>query len=139
MSDSRRQYSDEDKANALAALGANGGDLRRTSRDVGVPFSTLQGWAKDRGLNQAVTELAVTKKKDLADELEAIALKLAEAMPDKVKDATLQQIATSLGIAVDKMQLLRGKATERTEATSTIEIRPIDYRVAVSMLGPKDD
>ena len=138
MSDNRRQYSDEEKANALAVLAANGGDLRGTARSLGIPKSTLENWAAQR-VSAAVSELADTKKKDLADELENIALKLVEAMPDKMQDATLQQIATSLGIAIDKMQLLRGKATERTEATSTIEIRPVDYRVAISMLGPKDD
>jgi hypothetical protein len=35
--------------------------------------------------------------------------------PEKMAQATIQQLATAAGIAVDKMQLLRGKPTEINE------------------------
>jgi Bacterial regulatory protein, Fis family len=43
----------------------------------------------------------------LADELEAVARRLAGALDGKIEEATLQQTATALGIVVTKMQLLR--------------------------------
>lgn len=134
MSDTRRQYSDAEKATALAALAANSGDLRGTARTIDIPKSTLEQWA-----NKAASATTDDKKKNLADELEAIALKLVAVMPDKIQAATLQQIATSLGITVDKMQLLRGKATERSEVVATIEVQPIDYRSNLTALQPPDE
>ena len=34
----RRRYSDEEKSDALVALQANGGNLKRTARELGVPI-----------------------------------------------------------------------------------------------------
>jgi len=107
----RRSYSDEDKAVALAALEANGGNKQRTAKDLCIPKSTLTEWANGSGAKNAETELRHQKKADLANELEAIAHQLAGAMGDKIANANLQQTATSLGITIDKMQLLRGKPT----------------------------
>lgn len=114
----RQQYSDEDKATALAALDANRGNVKGTAKNLGIPEPTLRSWAKGRGTNAAVADLQAHKKKDLADKLEDIAHKLAGAISDKIKDATLQQTATSLGIVVDKMQLLRGQPTNITDDAS---------------------
>lgn len=114
----RREYSDEDKATALAALDANGGNVQRTARTLGIPEPTLRGWARKRGIHPTVVELHDQKKGSLADELEEIAEKLAGAMPGKVAEASLQQTATSLGIVIDKMQLLRGQPTNITDDAS---------------------
>jgi len=51
------------------------------------------------------------KKDDLAIALEELAYRLVSVAPDKVGEATLQQIMTSAGIAIDKMQLLRQQPT----------------------------
>lgn len=136
MSDTRRQYSDVEKAQALAVLTANDNDVSRTARDLSIPRTTLIRWVESH--NQPIDALASEKKKNLADELEAIALKLVAVMPDKIQAATLQQIATSLGITVDKMQLLRGKATERIDTTASIEVLPVDYRKTISGLRPDE-
>lgn len=111
---SRRRYSDEERANALAALAANGGNVDRTARELGLPRKTLEHWAKG-DINPVVAELGQQKKVSLADRLEEVALALVAAMPRKLANATLQQIAVSLGIAVEKMQLLRGAPTSITE------------------------
>ena len=134
----KRRYSDEDKATALTVLAANNGDLRKTSRDTGVPFSTLRKWANNQGVNQSVITKGITKKKELSAELEDLAYKIVGVMPDKLDSASLQQLATSLGITIDKMQLLQGKPTERNETHATIEVKPIDYRVGLALLQPND-
>lgn len=132
----KRRYSDEDKATALAVLAAHNGDVSKTARETGVPRTTLQRWIEAE--NGAVAAIAADKKKGLADELETIAYKLVDAMPEKIAQATLQQLATSLGITIDKMQLLQGKPTERSETRATIEVKPIDYRVGLVLLQPND-
>jgi hypothetical protein len=41
----KRMYSDEEKASALAALAANGGNALLTAQQTGVPRTTLRKWA----------------------------------------------------------------------------------------------
>ena len=41
----RRTYTDEFRATALAALAANGGDLARTAAALDVPDRTPRAWA----------------------------------------------------------------------------------------------
>jgi len=50
--------------------------------------------------------------------MEDIAWQLAEAIPDKINNAPLGQTMISLGIAIDKMRLLREDSTSITESRS---------------------
>jgi hypothetical protein len=102
----KRRYSDDERASALAALDANGGDFSATARSTGVPRTTLIEWANGRA-HPAVSQIRQGKRGDLADELEGVAWKLVRAMPGKIDKAGLQQVAVSLGISVEKMRLLR--------------------------------
>lgn len=113
----RRRYTDADRASALAALDANENNLRKTSRDTGISVSTLKGWRDTRILEG--TQVRTQKKADLADKLEAVAHTLVGAIPDKVHEANLQQIATSLGIAIDKLRLLRDESTAIEEVRTS--------------------
>jgi transposase-like protein len=106
----RRNYSDDDKATALAALAANEGNLKRTAQQLGIPRRTLEHWSKGKS-HPAVRELAHQKKAELADRLEDIAHQLLDALPDKIANASLQHTAITLGIAVEKMRLLREQPT----------------------------
>lgn len=105
-----RRYSDEDRANTLAALAANEGNVARTAKQLGIPAKTVENWAKGTNHPEAA-ELGDRKKGVLADKLEEVAWKLAGALDQKIEQAGLQQTATSLGIVIDKMQLLRNKPT----------------------------
>lgn len=140
----RRQYSDAEKAESLAALDANGGNVSKTARDLGLPRKTLAQWADDRHIHQDVAELRQEKKIDLAARLEEIARQLAEAMPEKMATANLQQVATSMGIAIDKMQLLRGQPTNISDIAveqiaDRIERMTDDERVLLTrQLGAND-
>jgi transposase-like protein len=114
----KRRYSDEEKAAALATLDANGGNIAETQRQIGIPYRTLANWAAEERngtMHEDVANLGNIKKIDLAQRLEEIARELADAMPDKIERANLQQVATSMAIAIDKMQLLRGAPTSITD------------------------
>ena len=117
----RRHYSDEDRAAALAALRANGGNVRRTAGQVGVPASTLAGWAA--GDHAPVgAELRAGKKLELADRFEEIArAALGRVTAAKLDEANAPQLLTAAGIAVDKMRLLREQPTEITAQLVLIE------------------
>jgi hypothetical protein len=105
----RRSYSDEQKAEALAGLDANAGNVTRTARQLSLPRKTLDQWAKGR-VHPGVAELRHQKKEELADRLEALAYQLLDALPGKIAGASLIQIAVALGIVIDKMVLLRETA-----------------------------
>lgn len=107
----KRRYSDEEKAQALAILDACGGDVSKAARQAGVPRKTLGEWANGRAVVSVVAEIRQEKKAELSERLAEVAHKLVDAIPGKVSDATLQQVATSLGITIDKMQLLKGEPT----------------------------
>ncbi len=113
----KRQYSDNDKATFLAALDANGGNLSKTCRLLKIPRQTLQDWAAGRKISSDVPEMRQVKKEELAEKLEELAHALVEGIHRRVKDGvldpqvSLRDAATSLGIVIDKMQLLKGQPT----------------------------
>lgn len=121
-----RRYSDEDRSDAVAALCANGGNVKRTARELGIPEKTLANWAKgDRHPEAAAA--AEEKKGPLADRLEQVAWQLADAIPGKLDAAPLQQVATALGIVVDKLRLLRNEPTSisKTQGAGTDDLRDL--------------
>lgn len=107
----KRQYSDEDKANALLALEANGGNLKRTATQLKIPMSSLRDWRENRGTPPSVLEIREEKRGPLAERLEDIAHKIVDGMPNAIAGANLQQQAMAVAIMVDKAQLLQGKPT----------------------------
>lgn len=102
-----RRYRDDEKAAALAALAANKGNVLRTAKLLNIPATTITNWMNDAEFSKLGDE----KKGDLADELESVAWKLAGAIESKLKSAGLRDVSVSLGIAVDKLQLLRNLPT----------------------------
>lgn len=140
----RRRYSDQDRQEALAALAANGGNLDRTARQLGIPRATLQAW-RDGARHPEAAESAAPKKAALADRLEELAHKLLDAAcePGRLAGASLQQVATSLGIALDKMRLLRGQPTQIGEQTGRLDFGRLSdedldtlERLGERVLGP---
>lgn len=112
----KRTYSDSDKATYLAALDANGGNISLTAKQTGVPRNTLSDWAKGRNLNAEVTDLRHLKKGELADRIGEVAHALLESIYTRATGdfsplVPLRDYATSFGIIVDKMQLLKGEPT----------------------------
>ena len=105
----KRSYSDAQRAEALAALDANGGNTKQTARGIGIPEATLRGWA--HGENPVSADIRDGKKRGLLGELRDLAEALVSAARDKIKDANLQQTMTSLGIAIDKARLLEDLPT----------------------------
>lgn len=122
------KYTDAQRAEALAALQANGGNLSATSRATGIPHSTLKRW-RDQP-DPRLAELGEEKKADLGDRLESIANALVDAIPEKIADAPLNHVSVALGIAIDKLRLLRGEATEVTEVRGSDAKRELAERIA---------
>lgn len=107
----RKRYSDEERANALAALTANGGSVPITATRLGIPYRTLKHWAD--GDVQAA-KLGNDKKEDLVAALRGLAWLILDMLPSKLKRADARSAAITLGIALDKAQLLSGQPTNIT-------------------------
>ena len=118
-----RKYTEEERAVALAAFAANENNFERTAKFTGIPRNTIRRWVNGEGVNAPTVANATLKKGLLADRLEQMAHLLLGCVPDKLSDASLQMVATSIGIAVDKMQLLRSKPTEIIEDASLTDER----------------
>lgn len=129
MAKGQRQYSEAEKATALAALDANGGNVNRTARQLGIPRKTLTLWAAGH-VHPDVAASRQEKKKDLAAVLERLALRLANYCGRKatIEGSSLVQAATSLGIAVDKLQNLRGQNAGDNRATHPVIYLPDNGR-----------
>lgn len=109
----KRQYSDSNKASALAILDANGGNLSKTSRETGVPISTIKEW-RDGRVNPDVTDIRNVKKIELADKLEEVANAYTDHLlrDETINKTGAKDAAVTVGTAIDKMRLLRGLPTE---------------------------
>jgi transposase-like protein len=94
----KRQYTDAEKASALALLQANAGNVTRTCRDLGIPAATLRDWRDGEGVNHAVAEIREGKIEEL-DTKEVISRASG-------KDAVI-----AAATATDKMRLLQNKPT----------------------------
>lgn len=128
-------YSDSRKANALAALVANDGNLSRTSSELGIPRTTLRHW-RDGELPSDVADLGQVKRGDLAAKLEEVAWALAGAIEGKIPFGTLQHTAVALGIVIDKIQLLHGKPTSITDDRSLSDAE-LDAELAAALAAAR--
>jgi transposase-like protein len=115
----QKAYSDDDRATTLAALDANAGNVSRTARQLSIPASTITEW-RDGRVHPEVTTSREVKKKELAEKLEEVAHALTGNLMTRAESelsilVPMKDVATSLGIVVDKMQLLKGKPTAINE------------------------
>lgn len=117
MARERRQHSDQFKAEALAALDANGGNVNRTAKQVGVSRTTLIGWKNGLYMHPDVSDIRQEKKQSLADRLEAIAHRALDGLleDDPKGFGSFKDRLTGVGIAIDKVRLLRGQGEGSTE------------------------
>jgi len=129
----KRIYSDQEKAAYLLALKANGGNLKRTSRETGVPLATLFHWRQGDGVNSDVSDIANQKAESLAEKFERVANLLVDRLAGFIdhERTTLSMVATAAGIAVDKARLLRN---EPTLISSSVELTDDERRARITAI-----
>lgn len=128
----RRHYSDADRAMALAVLDSCEGKTSLAAAQLKIPESTLRRWIEDRDL-AAPAELREEKKLGLAELFEAEIRAAILSMESKRDGASYRDTGTVIGILTDKVQLLRGEPTVRTE-----EVGALTPEQAVEMLRRYD-
>ena len=120
MSVIRRKYTEEQRAEVFTMLTIHDGNVKRTARESGIAEQTVRDWKKlweRRGLPANVSEVLpaimdakVNQYEEVRDKALGIALERLDDPKTTAKDATW--IA---GVMTDKIRLLRGEVTSRTE------------------------
>lgn len=126
------EYDDAAKARGLAVLRANGGNAKKTARELGVPRSTLRAWAglrENEGkraadvpatvVNDAVADLA---RKWL--ETAHRAVDLANELLERKESRGVKDLLVGAAVATEKHQLLVGGPTSRTESLRVSLVAP---------------
>lgn len=134
----RRPWTDQQKRQALD-LYTEHESLAVASTMTGIPKSTIQHWAQTEGLPAYNTEKTRAAVKQSVENRAAAWAERKEALADKIgvlaeiavnqaaqflvngQTQDAQRAATTMGIAVDKAQLLSGAATGRIEHSDANE------------------
>lgn len=111
------RYSDDYRASAVIMLQAAGyperrGALMEVANHLGVSHSLIRRWHQ-HSQNPPPSKMVQIKKDDIILLLKKQLVAAIRELPNALPDAPYFDIARSIGIIVDKLQLLEGEPTER--------------------------
>lgn len=114
-------YDDEFRAGALVMLESQGypdvtGALTAVAKKLSVPLSTLYGWWTAEH-NPVPSKVRTLKKAEIIDIVRDEIYNALEGLDDPRAFASYRDRVTGAAILIDKLQLLEGKPTERSEQT----------------------
>lgn len=117
-------YTDEQKALALATLAANGGNVKRTTRETGLPEQTIRDWKKqaERGATPPAVQAALPAATDqFVGDAELIRTDAMKLLHVKILSGDIRagELNAVIGTLTDKINLARGQATSRQEQVRT--------------------
>jgi transposase-like protein len=115
-------YTPEQRAEALVTLEANGGNILQTATQLGIGEATLHRWiseSSNTGDNKsdiaiAAEEIIPATRETFISELKTLRNKVLRHLDGIVEDLKAREAAITLGILIDKTELLEGNATSRT-------------------------
>jgi hypothetical protein len=104
----KRYYLAGEKADALALLQANRGNVKQTARELRIPRRTLGDWSHGKGVDEEVRRMTERSKKRLAANFMQEAREAVQAAAEKRPKASYRDLMIGAAVAVDKAQLLDG-------------------------------
>ena len=107
-----QDYSLERKAEILALVEANGGNVLQTATDTGIPHQTIRFWLANEG---RFSQIRNDKRIELSSKLKLIAHQCADLLPDRLPNASVRDIVGAMAQSIEKSQLLDGLPTTITE------------------------
>lgn len=126
-----RAYSHPVRLATLAVFERNRGNLYRTEKETGIHSKTIQRWYEDalakgeiEGLperSELMNEVEIDQSVPLNKQLEQIASLMIQAMPERLSDANLHELARSLAIVVQTMQQTPDEREEEEAAGEVYE------------------
>jgi transposase-like protein len=104
----RTHFSLQTKRAAMIELDRNGGNLYRTSQELGIAEQTLSDWAKAHREGRLLPP-DLPADAALDDQLEHIVNRMVAIMPEKVEEASLQELTRSLTTILATMNQARAE------------------------------
>lgn len=123
----KARYTDDDRARVFLALTVHQGNVKRTARETGFPVSTVRNWKADWEKNPPSTEVAL-RVEDLATQFIPDAIRVRDkallALEKKIDsgEATASQLATSMGILTDKINVVMGLSKKQGPSTDNVDV-----------------
>jgi hypothetical protein len=132
----RDHYSEKEKINACCVFTVCG-NSRRTAELTKIPEATIRSWKTTVWWNEVTARIYTEQDEELSGKLTKLVDNAVDQLNDRLtsgdyiynpkqdkiirKPINARDIASVTAMAVDKRQLLRGKATSRTESVSVDE------------------
>ena len=115
-------YTEQFRAEALIALEANNGNILQTATQLSIGEATLRDWvAQIRDIKETSSDLAIATvellpetRENFITELKTLRNKVLRHLDGIVHELKAREAAITLGILIDKTELLEGNATSRT-------------------------
>lgn len=119
----RRSYTDADKERAIAVY-ITTGNLSQTSRETGVPISTLRGWLAEQPPEKVQEARAEAQAEFVRKAWDAVTAHVLH-LQDKgvIAETSARDSATIVGILIDKIQLVTGRPTSINEQQGQVTTR----------------
>jgi hypothetical protein len=105
---SYQDYSLDRKAEVLALLEANAGNVLQTAKETGIHHATIQYWVAN---SDRFAKIQQGKQIDLAEKLHNIAHQCADLLPSMLPSASVREIVGAMGQSIEKRQLIMGLPT----------------------------
>lgn len=127
----KRIYTDADRARVKAALDSNGGNVKRTARETGLPVMTVRTWKQKwerEGLPAEVEAALPAIIEGEVEDIDRVRNKYLAILEEKAdrRDVTTRDAITAYGVLTDKSRLMQGKPTSRTEHDGGAGSLPVD-------------
>lgn len=118
-----RRLTEADKANVVATLAANGGNVKRTARELGLGPATVRRYRDQyaHGTGPS-TGLVVAAVGVFVDDAERIRNKALMMLEQRIDAGTIKpsELITTLGVLDDKIRLAKGLHTQQVNHTATL-------------------
>ena len=134
---SRRRYTDEEKAAALETVNLCGGNVLEASRVCGIAEQTLREWVKGQCVPDKIfADFAAKKAGRATAVVRALNARLAEVLFDesKIDAARYGELVTAYGVTFDKLRLIDEKPTAITESRNAAELRREAEEILAALL-----
>lgn len=117
---SRRVYTENDQAFIAVTLQVNDGNIRKTARDTGVPVSTVRDFRdkwESEGYPDPVDDALPIARATFIEEAKEVRYLMVQRLREKVdrNEATTRDLITGIQVLTDKINVMEGMATSRTE------------------------
>ena len=126
----RRTYSPTDQARVAVMLQANAGNVKRTARETGIPAMTVRDWKvkwEREGYPEPIEEVLPAVTEDVTERMDYARGLAVETVIEKLRDnkVSAKDAAWIAQVFTDKIHLIRGMATSRTEQ---VMLAPVDAK-----------